>query len=134
MTSSKLGHTTASEGQPRGAPAQNDGGAAQAGNTSSLQGASNPATTAGQKQPDGPAQEIAGTLPNDFTLKGMKAEYKGEDKTVPNPVPGGDGAPFSTYGPGGDSTHRGAQSHDFSVPETEDASRPRENTGDNKKY
>ena len=36
----------------------------------------------GARTEDGPAQEVAGTLPQDFTLSNMRAEYKGEDKTV----------------------------------------------------
>ena len=35
-------------------------------------GTGNPAGTGSARQADGPSQEIAGTLPNDFTLSGMK--------------------------------------------------------------
>lgn len=35
-------------------------------------GSSNPTIGANTDLRDGPAQEIAGTLPQDFTLKGMK--------------------------------------------------------------
>lgn len=38
----------------------------------SAQGASNPAIGGDKVREDGPAQEIAGTLPADFSLKGMK--------------------------------------------------------------
>lgn len=32
------------------------------------------------RRPDGPPQEIAGTLSNDFTLANTRAESKGEDR------------------------------------------------------
>lgn len=52
---------------------------------------------------------VAGTLPNDFSLRGnMTQEYKGEDKTegrtLPAEVDGNN--PLSTAGPPGDKFHR----------------------------
>lgn len=52
---------------------------------------------------------VAGTLPNDFSLRGnMTQEYKGEDKTearvLPAEVDGNN--PLSTAGPPGDKAHR----------------------------
>lgn len=41
----------------------------------SAQGASNPAIGGDKVREDGPAQEIAGTLPADFSLKGMKVRF-----------------------------------------------------------
>lgn len=41
-------------------------------NCQAMAGASNPAIGGNQNKGDGPAQEVAGTLPQDFTLKGMK--------------------------------------------------------------
>jgi len=92
-TQSKLGHSTATANQANQAGAQSFSGSSE-GNPSvsdllygpgtpvtlpltsvlyqSIQGASNPSIGGGQKHADGPAQEIAGTLPTDFSLKGMK--------------------------------------------------------------
>jgi len=97
-----------------------------------MKGAGNPAISSGKKIPDGPAQEIAGTLPQDFTLSNTKvscyytfastlfvtvkgtdgaplhaqADYRGNDKTVDNPV---QGEALSTLGTGGDKKHPNLQ-------------------------
>lgn len=91
MTSSKLSHTVDHENQPRAPGSAAYGGVsdnpsvgdAKASLESTLneqqsaQGASNPAIGGDKVREDGPAQEIAGTLPADFSLKGMKVRASG---------------------------------------------------------
>ncbi|KAK9896036.1 hypothetical protein P389DRAFT_210858 [Cystobasidium minutum MCA 4210] len=127
-TSSKLGHATV-DGSGKQPGAQGFQGSGDNG-SSGMGGSSNPTIGANSSLRDGPAQEVAGTLSQDFTLKGMKAEYKGEDKVVDN-TNKEDGP---TYGTGGDKVHKGLQSHEVDIPDTYDASRPRENIGGNQTW
>ncbi|CAD6576109.1 MAG: hypothetical protein CYPHOPRED_005873 [Cyphobasidiales sp. Tagirdzhanova-0007] len=126
MSNSKLSHSVGNKDKTTSAPAQAFQGAPD-GNISGMGGTGNPAGTGSARQADGPSQEIAGTLPNDFTLSGMK---ESGDKTIPNDSTGNEGDPLTSAGRGGDSVHKGPiQSHEFDVPQTEDRSRPRENIG-----
>lgn len=57
----------------------------------------------------GPQQEVAGTLPNNFSLRGMKADYKVPVDVVPNPEAGRDDV--NTGGRGGDVLRQETQAH-----------------------
>ena len=64
----------------------------------------------------GPQQEVAGTLPNNYSLGGgnMKADPKVPINTVPNPEAGRDDV--NTGGRGGDELRQETQAHVSSTP------------------
>ncbi len=59
----------------------------------------------------GPQQEVAGTLPNNYSLGGgnMKADPKVPTNTIPNPEAGRDDV--NTGGRGGDVLHQPVHAH-----------------------
>ncbi|SNX87343.1 uncharacterized protein MEPE_06053 [Melanopsichium pennsylvanicum] len=65
----------------------------------------------------GPQQEVAGTLPNKYSLGGenMKADPKVPIDTVPNAEAGRDDV--NTGGRGGDELRQEVHSHDIDLPE-----------------
>ncbi|PWN37527.1 uncharacterized protein FA14DRAFT_159545 [Meira miltonrushii] len=79
------------------------------------------------EQANGPAQEIAGTLPNNFSLGQTKAESKGEENTIPNPEGNNEG--LSTLGRGGDQIRQPIHSHDIDIPAPSSAGAPQTNDG-----
>ena len=79
------------------------------------------------EQPNGPAQEIAGTLPNNFSLGQTKAESKGEENLIPNPESGNES--LSTLGRGGDQIRQPIHSHDVDLPAPSRAGAPQTNEG-----
>ena len=79
------------------------------------------------EQPDGPAQEIAGTLPNNFSLGQTKAESKGEENLVPNPENGNE--TLSTLGRGEERIRQPIHSHDVDLPAPSGAGAPQTNEG-----
>ncbi|TKY87925.1 hypothetical protein EX895_003021 [Sporisorium graminicola] len=78
----------------------------------------------------GPQQEVAGTLPNNYSLGGgnMKADYKVPLNAVPNPEAGRDDV--NTGGRGGDVLRTETQAHDIDLP----ANKPHMHAGANESH
>ncbi|KAN0063753.1 hypothetical protein ACQY0O_003803 [Thecaphora frezii] len=64
----------------------------------------------------GPQQEVAGTLPNNYSLGVTKADSKVPTDTVPNQTPAGANGQSTTGGKGGDTLRNELQSHEIDKP------------------
>ncbi|EST07111.1 hypothetical protein PSEUBRA_003267 [Kalmanozyma brasiliensis GHG001] len=81
----------------------------------------------------GPQQEIAGTLPNNFSLRNnMKADPKVPLNAVPNPETGRDDV--NTGGRGGDVLRQETQAHDIDLPPNKPHNHPEANESHKKVY
>ncbi|GAC75447.1 hypothetical protein L1887_60620 [Cichorium endivia] len=78
----------------------------------------------------GPQQEVAGTLPNNYSLGGgnMKADPKVPINTIPNPEAGRDDV--NTGGRGGDVLRQPVHAHDIDIP----ANKPHLHAGANETH
>ncbi|EPQ27115.1 uncharacterized protein PFL1_05397 [Pseudozyma flocculosa PF-1] len=87
----------------------------------------NAASATGPQTSTGPQQEVAGTLPNNYSLGSTKADYKVPTNTVPNDTPAGADGQTTTGGRGGDTLRDGLQNHEVEMPATKPHLQPQSN-------